>query len=110
MQTERRDSWVEVEQTELDQALEEINEKWEAAGRDILSLNNKKKTEEDIATEEGVQKKACKKGGNPFVFFVFYMCGNSNKIIGVNYNLRPTIKIGWLIYIIIILSLHKCYF
>ena len=49
-------------------------------------------------------------GGNPFVFFVFYMYGNSNKIIGVNYNLRPTIKVGWLIYIIIILSLPKCYF
>ena len=27
MQTERRDSGVEVEQTELDQAVEEINEK-----------------------------------------------------------------------------------
>ena len=33
MQTEHGDSGVEVEQTELDQALEEINEKWEAAGR-----------------------------------------------------------------------------
>ena len=33
MQTERRDNAEEVEQTELDQAPEEINEKWEAAGR-----------------------------------------------------------------------------
>lgn len=33
MQTEHGDSGVEVEQTELDQALEEINEKWEAAGK-----------------------------------------------------------------------------
>ena len=49
MQKERRDSGVEVEQTELDQALEEINEKWEAA--DILLLNNRKKTEEDRAME-----------------------------------------------------------
>ena len=31
IQKERGDSRVEVEETELDQALEEINEKWEAA-------------------------------------------------------------------------------
>ena len=61
MQKEGRDSGVEVEQTELDQALEEINEKWEAA--DILLLNNRKKTEEDRAMGEEVQKKACKKLG-----------------------------------------------
>ena len=61
MQKERRDSGVEVEQTELDQALEEINEKWEAA--DILLLNNRKKTEEDRAMGEEVQKKACEKLG-----------------------------------------------
>ena len=33
MQKERRDSGVEVEETELDRPLEEINEKWEAARR-----------------------------------------------------------------------------
>ena len=37
MQKERKDSGVEVEETELDQALEEINEKWEATEeQDIL--------------------------------------------------------------------------
>ena len=63
LQKERRDSRVEVEQTELDQALEEINEKWEAADKqDILLLNNRKKTEEDRAMgarggpKEGVRK------------------------------------------------------
>ena len=37
-------------------------------------------------------------------------CDNSRlgkKIIGINYNLRPTIRIGWLIYIHIILSFNK---
>ena len=64
MQKERRDSEVEVEQTELDQALEEINEKWEAVEeQDILLLNNRKKTEEDRAMGEEVQKKACEKLG-----------------------------------------------
>ena len=64
MQKERRDSGVEVEQTELDQALEEINEKWEAADeQDILLLNNRKKTEEDRAMGEEVRKKACEKLG-----------------------------------------------
>lgn len=39
---------MEVEETELDQAQEKINEKWEAAEeQDTLLLNNKKKTEED---------------------------------------------------------------
>ena len=38
---------MEVEETELDQALEEINEKWEAAEeQDTLLLDNKKKTEQ----------------------------------------------------------------
>ena len=64
MQKEGRDSGVEVEQTELDQALEEINEKWEAADeQDILLLNNRKKTEEDRAMGEEVRKKACEKLG-----------------------------------------------
>ena len=37
MQKERKDSRVEVEETELDQALEEINKKWEATKeQDIL--------------------------------------------------------------------------
>ena len=55
MQKEQRDSGVEVEQTELDQALEEINKKWEAAEeQDILLLNNRKKTEEDRAMGEEV--------------------------------------------------------
>ena len=54
MQKERKDSGVEVEETELDQALEEINEKWEATEeQDILLLNNKKKAEEDRAMGEG---------------------------------------------------------
>ncbi|PFX16924.1 hypothetical protein AWC38_SpisGene18775 [Stylophora pistillata] len=62
MQKERRDSGVEVEETELDRALEEINEKWEAAEeQDILLLNNKKKTEEDRAMGEEVRKRACEK-------------------------------------------------
>ncbi|PFX21487.1 hypothetical protein AWC38_SpisGene14024 [Stylophora pistillata] len=63
MQKERRDSGVEVEETELDRALEEINEKWEAAEeQDISWLNNKKKsTEEDRAMGEEVRKKACEK-------------------------------------------------
>ena len=61
MQKERRDSGVEVEQTELDQALEEINEKWEAADeQDILLLNNRKrqsKTEQwERRSKEGVRK------------------------------------------------------
>ena len=65
MQKERRDSGVEVEQTELDQALEEINEKWEAADeQDILLLNNRKKTEQDRAMGEEVRKKACEKLGD----------------------------------------------
>ena len=40
---------MEVEETEMDQALEEINEKWEAAEeQDTLLLNNKRqeKTEQ----------------------------------------------------------------
>ena len=62
IQKERRDSGVEVEETELDQALEEINEKWEAAEeQDILLLNNKKKTEEDRAMGEEVRMRACEK-------------------------------------------------
>ena len=62
IQKERRDSGVEVEETELDQALEEIKEKWEAAEeQDILLLNNKKKTEEDRAMGEEVRKRACEK-------------------------------------------------
>ena len=62
MQKERGDSGVEVEETELDRALEEINKKWEAAEeQDILLLNNKKKTEEDRAMGEEVQKRACEK-------------------------------------------------
>ena len=62
MQKERRDSGVEVEVTELDQALEEINKKWEAAEeQDILLLHNKKKTEEDRAMGEEVRKRACEK-------------------------------------------------
>lgn len=41
MQKEWKDSGVEVEETKLDQALEEINEKWKAADeQDILLLNN----------------------------------------------------------------------
>jgi len=41
-QKERRDSGVEVEETKLDRALEEINEKWKAAQeQDILVLNSK---------------------------------------------------------------------
>ena len=60
MQKERRDSGVEVEETELDQALEEINEKWEAAEeQDTLLLNNKKKTREDRAMGVEVRQKAC---------------------------------------------------
>ena len=62
MQKERRDSGVEVEETELDQALEEINEKWEAAEeQDTLLLNNKKNTEEDRVMGEEVRQKACEK-------------------------------------------------
>ena len=41
MQKEWKDSGLEVEETKLDQALEEINEKWKAADeQDILLLNN----------------------------------------------------------------------
>ena len=41
MQKEWKDSGVEVDETKLDQALEEINEKWKAADeQDILLLNN----------------------------------------------------------------------
>lgn len=41
MQKEWKDSGVEVEETKLDQALEEINEKWKAADeQDISLLNN----------------------------------------------------------------------
>ena len=55
---------MEVEQTEPDQALEEINEKWEAAEeQDVLLLNNRKKTEEDKRMGEEVRKKACEKLG-----------------------------------------------
>ncbi|XP_022784109.1 uncharacterized protein LOC111324742 [Stylophora pistillata] len=62
MQKERRDSGVEVEETELDRTLEDINEKWEAAEeQDILLLNNKKKTEEDRAMGEEVRKRECEK-------------------------------------------------
>ena len=62
MQKERKDSGVEVEETELDQALEEINEKWEVTKeQDILLLNNKKKAEEDRAMGEEVRKRVCKK-------------------------------------------------
>lgn len=62
MQKERRDSGVEVEETELDRALEEINEKCEAAEEeDILLLSNKKKTDEDRAMGEEVRKNACEK-------------------------------------------------
>ncbi|XP_022778837.1 uncharacterized protein LOC111320437 [Stylophora pistillata] len=62
MQKERRDSGVEVEETELDRPLEDINEKWEAAEeQDILLLNNKKKTEEDRAMGEEVRKRECEK-------------------------------------------------
>lgn len=58
MQKERRDSGVEVEETEL----EEINEKCEAAEEeDILLLSNKKKTDEDRAMGEEVRKNACEK-------------------------------------------------
>ena len=61
MQKERRDSGVEVERTELDQAHEEINEKWEAAEeQDILLLNNRKKTGRQSygrgGPKEGVRK------------------------------------------------------
>ena len=53
---------MEVEVTELDQTLEEINEKWEAAEeQDILLLHNKKKTEEDRAIGEEVRTRACEK-------------------------------------------------
>ena len=55
---------MEVEQTELDKPSRRSTRSGkQLEERDILSLNNKKKTEEDIATEEGVQKKACKKLG-----------------------------------------------
>lgn len=41
MQKEWKDSGLEVEETKLDQALEEINEKWKAADEQaILLLNN----------------------------------------------------------------------
>ena len=41
IQKEWKDSGLEVEETKLDQALEEINEKWKAADeQDILLLNN----------------------------------------------------------------------
>lgn len=59
MQKEQRDSGVEVEETELDQALEEINEKWETTiEQDILLLNNKKKIEKDRAMGEKGMRKA----------------------------------------------------
>ena len=62
IQKERRDTGVEVEETELNQALEEINEKWEAAEeQDILLLNNKKKTEKGRAMGEEVRMRACEK-------------------------------------------------
>lgn len=40
MQKEWKDSGVEVEETKLDQALEEINEKWKAADEQDISLLN----------------------------------------------------------------------
>jgi len=61
MQKERRDSGVEVEETELDRALEEINETCEAAEEDILLVSNKKKTDEDRAMGEEIRKNACEK-------------------------------------------------
>ena len=64
MQKSRRDSGLEVEETELDQALEEINAKWEAVEeQDTLLLNDKKKTEVDRTMGEEVRKKACEKLG-----------------------------------------------
>ena len=55
---------MEVEETELDQALEDINAKWEAVEeQDTLLLNDKKKTEVDRAMGEEVRKKACEKLG-----------------------------------------------
>ena len=59
---ECRDSGVKVEQTELDQALEEINEKWEVAGRKryIVAEQQEKvrgrHSDRRDGSEEGVQK------------------------------------------------------
>ena len=58
MQREWRDSGVEVEETKLDQALEEINEKWEAAEeQDILLLNNAIKRQMKTERWERTSKK-----------------------------------------------------
>ena len=60
MQKERRYGGVEGDETEMNRALEEINEKWAAAEeQDMLMLNNKKKTEEERAMGDQVRKKAC---------------------------------------------------
>ena len=67
MQKEWRDSGVEVEETELDQALKEINEKWEAAGeQDILLVNNKKKTEENNDERGGPKEHGIRHISNSF--------------------------------------------
>ena len=53
---------MEVQETELNRTLEEIDEKWKAAEeQDISLLNHKKKTGEDRAMGEEVRKRVCKK-------------------------------------------------
>ncbi|XP_068720520.1 mRNA export factor GLE1-like [Montipora capricornis] len=63
-QTEHKASGVEVEDTELDKALEEIYEKWEASEQeDIILVNNKKQAEEDKKLRERMPNQACEKLG-----------------------------------------------
>lgn len=64
-QSEIKLSGVDIEDSELDDAMEEIWEKWEAAEaqHDIDNLMNKKKVEEDRVNGEEVRKKACEKLG-----------------------------------------------
>lgn len=58
MQKEWKDIGVEVEETKLDQALEEINEKWKAADeQDILLLNNTVKRQMKTGWWERTSKK-----------------------------------------------------
>ena len=48
IQKERKESGVEVEETELDRALEEISEKWEAAKEEVITVLNRNCIEQEL--------------------------------------------------------------
>ena len=61
---EAKQSSVEVQDSELDVAMEEIWEKWqEAESQDAMCDRNKKQIEAEKASEEEVRRKACEKLG-----------------------------------------------